>query len=82
MDKIEISIACFFGGLVIVIIGVLAWALLADSREMDRKKSAFYDACLMERKSYDCDMQWQTYETAHNAELAAGMAVGIAAGKK
>lgn len=73
----------FEAGLVVVIAAIVTffvWVAIEDGKQMDREKAAFYELCLPHRQSYDCDMQWKTYEAAHNAELAASAAMGAAAG--
>lgn len=67
-------------GVLALVIGLAWWAVDADGREMQAKQTAFYSACLKERQRYDCDIQWATFESAHNAEMTSAVAVGIAAG--
>lgn len=69
-----------FGAILALLIGGLVWAVIEDDREMTEKKAAFYEACLKDRKLYDCELQWGTFEAAHNAEVSAAVAVGVAAG--
>lgn len=68
------------GGVILAVIGLLVWVVIADSREMDRKKTAFYSSCLAHRQPYDCDMQWDTFKSARDAEMMAAGAMGMAAG--
>ena len=71
---------CVIGGVILAVIGLLVWAVITDSNEMDRKKTAFYSSCLGHRPQYDCDMQWDTFKAAHDAEMMAAGAMGVAAG--
>lgn len=74
------SFGCGLLAVFAAIVGLLVWVVIADGRQMEREKIAFYEQCLQHRQHYDCEMQWKTYETAHDAEMASSMAVGIAAG--
>lgn len=76
MDKgVAIFVVLLLG-----VIGLIIWAAVADSNEMEAKKTAFYSSCLKHRQQYDCDMQWDTFKAAHDAEVMAAGAMGVAAG--
>lgn len=78
MDKV---VGCFLALLIGGAIALVVWLVIADGKDMAAKRETFMAACAADgRKPYDCNLQWDTFEAAHDAQMQAAMATGMAAG--
>lgn len=73
--------------LLVVCVVVLVASVIATDKKQAEDKKRFMAGCLQDKKQYECDVLWnQTAESKQNRDLAlslaAGAAIGAAAGRK
>lgn len=74
MDKLIWTLGIVMVGL----FGLLIWLIIEDSRQMQAKQVAFMEQCLVHRPRYDCELQWDTFAAAHQAEVNSAIAAANA----
>lgn len=66
--------------LIAALFAFLIWGAVRDANQLEERRIAFMASCIAERAEYDCQLQWDTYAAARDAERNAAMAAGLAAG--
>lgn len=75
------------GVLLVVCVGLIVYQVAATAKKQAEDQRKFMAGCLQDKKQYECDVLWnQTAESKQNRDLAlslaAGAAIGAAAGRK
>lgn len=73
--------------LLVFFVVVVISAVVATAQKQAEDRARFMGGCLQDKKQYECDVLWnQTAESKQNRDLAigiaAGAAIGAAAGRK
>ncbi len=71
----------------VLLLGFIVFVVIATASKQAEDRKRFMGSCLQEKKQYECDVLWsQTDESKQTRDLAigiaAGAAIGAAAGRK
>jgi hypothetical protein len=77
----------FIPALLIGAVAFIIWAFVHTANKQEAEQKAFMGQCLQDHKQYECDVLWSSTDASKQTRdlaigVAAGVAVGAAAGRK